>query len=88
MVFKCHEEVLQEPFEEELLVFDLRNHLPYTLNGTASFILRNTDGQQDPESIAEKVCREFEVGFQEALQGVQDLYGSLQKRGIIEPAAK
>ncbi|MFH1490043.1 MAG: PqqD family protein [Pseudomonadota bacterium] len=87
-MFKRHEEVLLESFGEELLVFDLRNHLPYTLNGTASFILRNTDGRQNPESIAEKVCHKFEVEYEEALQGVHALYGALQTKGIIEPAGE
>jgi len=75
-----------EPFGEELMVFDLRNHLPYTLNGTASFILKNTDGRLGPESIAEKVCREFDIDYQKALDDIHTLYKNLQRRGIIEPA--
>ncbi len=63
MIFCIQEGLLIERFDDQTLVFQVDNNLPYILNGVAAFILRNTDGKKNKEEIAEKICMKFDVGY-------------------------
>ena len=84
MRFSRHQDILIAPFDGELLVFDLKTHLPYALNGVAADILMSTDGRRNPENIAGKICEKYDVEFHEALKDIHGLYEELILKGIVE----
>ena len=74
MIFKKNREILLEKLKNQTLAFDLTTNLPYVLNDVAAFILLNTDGKKNLTSIAEEICREFDVPYYQALDDIKRVY--------------
>lgn len=83
MIFCIQENLLIERFDDQMLVFQVDKNLPYVLNGVAAFILRNTDGKKSQEDIAEKICMKFDVGFRQALEGIEFIYEEMRLKDLI-----
>lgn len=83
MIYCRHENVLMDSFDNQVLLFDLRNNLPYILNDVASYVFMHTDGTSGPEVIAEKVCEKYDVEFNRALLDIELLYEELVQKGLI-----
>jgi hypothetical protein len=45
--------------------------------------LLRTDGDRCPESIAEQLCRDYDVGFDRALTDIEALYRDLQEKDLV-----
>lgn len=84
MIFRRSESILFERLADQTLVFDPEKNLPYVLNEVAAYILMNTDGKTGQETVAEKVCEAFDVGFGQALEDTKNLYEELSLRNIVE----
>jgi methyltransferase-like protein len=83
MIFCIQEGLLIESFDDQMLVFQVDNNLPYILNGVAAFILRNTDGKKNKEEIAEKICMKFDVVFHQALEDIEQIYEEFKQKNLI-----
>jgi hypothetical protein len=83
MIFQRKEGILVERFDDQALVLDLENNLPYVLNGVAAYILMHSDGKSSQECIARKVCEEFDVGLEEAIEDTRRLYEELVLKKIV-----
>jgi len=57
----------------------------YTLNEVGTVIWDLLDGKSSVSQIIETVCRDYEVGPEEAAQGTVDFLESLEKAGLIAP---
>lgn len=87
MILRRKENILIEDFDEQIVVFDLDRNLPFVLNGVAGCILMHTDGVSDQETIARRVCEEFDVGFPQALEDIRGLHEEFLARKIVRPVA-
>jgi len=76
-------DLLVEQFDDQVLLFDPCNNLPYVLNHVAAFILMNTDGEKNQEEIAERLCQRFDVDFHQALADIRGVYKDLIRKGLI-----
>jgi cytochrome oxidase Cu insertion factor (SCO1/SenC/PrrC family) len=83
MIFRRVENILLERLDEQTLVFDPEKNLPYVLNEVAAYVLMNTDGKTDQETVAGRVCEAFEVGFDQALEDTKNLYAELSRKRIV-----
>jgi len=84
MIFRRMEDILVERLDDQTLVFDPERNLPYVLNEVAAYILMNTDGETGQESVAGKVCEEFDVGFDQAFVDTKNLYEELALKKIVK----
>jgi hypothetical protein len=83
MTFRMRQGLLIERFDDQALLFDPENNLPYVLNQVAAYILMNTDGHNSSEAIAEMLCRKFDVGFHQALEDIEMIYEELGEKNLI-----
>lgn len=72
-----------EEFGDQLFLFDLDHNIPYVLNKVAAFILLNSEGQEDCETITGRVCEKFDVEFQQALSDVKIIIDEFIQKKII-----
>ncbi len=76
-------EVIAQSAQDELvLVLPLEGKVK-VLNPVGAFVWKRMDGNRTLQSIAEMLCREYEVTFAQAAQDVLDFAASLLERGLI-----
>jgi len=85
MIFHMRQDLLTERFDDQVLLFDPDNNLPYILNPVAAYILMNTDGSKSQETIAEMLYAEFDVEFHRALEDIKLVYNDLLEKELITP---
>jgi len=54
------------------------------LNETAAFIVNNLADDTTEENVAQKMCEEYEISYEEALQGVCAMVDQLKQINAIE----
>lgn len=54
------------------------------LNETAAFIVDNLVEDTTAECVAQKMCKEYEISYEEALQGVYAIVEQLRQINAIE----
>ena len=65
-------------------MFDLKKNLPYALKSMASFIFINTYGKMSQEEIARKICQEYDVSFNQALNDTKQFHEDLIQKRIVK----
>ncbi len=69
----------------EMMIMSGRDSTLFTLNKTATILWQAADGNTPLEEIVERrICPEFEVGKDEALQDAEALARELAGHGILE----
>lgn len=69
---------------DEVMIMSAKDSTLFTLNDVATVIWEAADGATPLERIvAEKVCAQYEVAHETALQDAQVLVGELAGRGIL-----
>jgi len=82
--FRIKDGILFQELGRDLVLFDLETNLPCTLNPVGSLIFRMIDGKRTLGEIAQRVSREYDVGFDQAMKDLLELSEALIRRGIIE----
>jgi len=82
--FRIKDGILFQELGRDLVLFDLETNLPYALNPVGSLIFRMIDGERTLEEIAERISREYDVGFDQAMKDLLKLSEALIQRGIIK----
>lgn len=82
--FRKKRGLLVEKLGSDTVLFDPDTNLPYTLNPVASFIYNMMDGKSNSVEIAQRVCEEYDVEFDRALDDLLLLFQDLAQKGIIE----
>ena len=81
-VFHRTRETPWNTIDEEAVVLNLDNGHYYVLNETGRRIWELLDGRRSLEQIAAQICREYEVGEQQALADVLKLVKELAAEGL------
>jgi len=68
----------------EMLVASFRTSTLFSLNEMATFIWELADGQTPLDEIVDRICREYDVDRETALQDATDLADKLARNGILE----
>jgi hypothetical protein len=79
-------EIFYEQLGREILAFDANKNMPYILNSTAALIFFLINKKLEPEEIANRICRDYEVDFQEALRDVNSIINDLVNKEILVPS--
>ena len=83
MIFRVRGNVLIESFHKRIVVFDTHKNLPYIMNEVASFVFLNTDGKKTIEDVAERLCDEYDVNFDQALGDVRNIYEDFSFKQLV-----
>lgn len=76
-------------FDGETIVMSPLDSTIFVLNPTATSIWQAADGHTPlDELVREKICSEFEVGFDTAMEDALELVRELSERGILEVSDK
>jgi hypothetical protein len=67
----------------EMMIMSGRDSSLFSLNETASLLWQAADGRTTLEQIAQRLCGEFEVDLQTALQDVQEIAQDLSSHGVL-----
>lgn len=76
--------ILCEKMGRDLVLFDLHTNLPYALNPAAALIFEMMDGERHSREIAQKICQEYDVDLDRAMEDLDALSQDLVQKGIIE----
>lgn len=76
--------VVERQIGDELVLVDARNGYVHQLNHVGACIWRNLVDDMDPETLAEAVCREFEVDAETARRDVDGFISELSRLNMIE----
>jgi len=70
---------------DELMIMSARDSSLYSLNETAALLWEAADGRTPLRQIVEqRLCAEFEVGFDEAMADAQAVVQDLAAHGILK----
>jgi PqqD family protein of HPr-rel-A system len=71
------------PLDDELVVYDPRQHQGYVLNRTAALIWACCDGSRTVEEVANVVARRHALTDREALTDVEACLQDLHRAGLL-----
>ena len=72
--------------EGAIIIISPEDSVLHELNGTASFIWKQMDGERTIEQIAALVTEEFDVAPEAALADVQELMATLVEKKLAQAA--
>ncbi len=75
--------VIAQKTQEELVLVLPQEGKVKVLNAVGAFVWKRIDGSHTLQSIADMLCREYEVSPSQAAQDVLDFAASLLERGLI-----
>ena len=75
--------VIAQNAQEELVLVLPQEGKVKVLNPVGAFVWKHIDGKRTLQSIADMLCREYEVSPSQAAQDVLDFAASLLERGLI-----
>ena len=70
----------------EAVIMDPQKGKVLALNEVGSFIWELLDGIRDKEDILDEICREFEIGREEAASDLDDFLAVLKSKDLLVSA--
>jgi Coenzyme PQQ synthesis protein D (PqqD) len=83
--FARNPRVAARSLDGEMMIMSARDSTLFTLNKTATLLWQSADGETPLEEIVrQRICAEFEVAPDEALQDAEDLLQDLASHEILQ----
>ena len=77
-------DIVEERFDDELILFDPRSGSTYRLNQTATTVWRGCDGRATTRQIAEQLTQTYDVELEQALDDAEQIVAFFGQSGLFD----
>lgn len=83
VAWKQNPEMITRTIDGQAVILAPQEGLVLTLNEVGTLIWEMAEGSSTQEDILAAICREFEVGSEQAMSDIEEFAATLEKKGLL-----